>query len=164
VYLAVQNLQKLGYRRIGLALPGFFVAGRGTRWLDGFLLCQHRMTPSEQIPVFVGSPKENSFKAFQRWHRTWRPDVLLTLYGHEREWLEKIGLAVPKNIGLACLIRPPGSSFAGIDDRYGEIGAVTVELTASKIGFNHYGIPPISRLILIEGRWLSGRSIRRQVN
>lgn len=161
VVLAVQNLQRLGYRRIGLVLPSFFANGRGTRWLDGFLLCQHRMPAGKRLPVFVGAPEENSLPGFRRWISRWKPDVLLTLYGHEQEWLDTLGLAVPRDIGLACLIRPPGKVLAGIDDRYGAIGAATVELTASKIGFNHYGIPAIPRLILIEGRWVSGRSVRK---
>lgn len=119
------------------------------------------MPASERLPIFVGSPEENSLPGFRRWLGRWKPDVLLTLYGHERQWLDTLGLSVPRDIGLACLIRPQGRLLAGIDDRYGAIGAATVELTASKIGFNHYGIPAIPRLILIEGRWVSGRSVRK---
>ena len=162
VVLACQKLVGLGYERIGLCLPSFFARGRGARWLDGFFLCQHRLPEERRIPVFVGSVEEDSLSAFRQWHRQWRPDVLLTLYGHEKKWLEAMKLRVPRGIGLACLIRPPGSLLAGINDRYDEIGAATVELIASKIAFNQYGVPTNPRLILIEGRWVDGRSVRRQ--
>jgi len=161
VVLAYQKLSELGYARIGMSIPSFFVTGRGARWLDGFLTCQHRLPKERRIPLFVGSNEENSFADFRRWHSRWRPDVLLTLYGHEKTWLETLDLSIPRDIGLACVIRPPGSSYAGINDRYDHIGAATVDLVASKIAFNQYGIPPYPKLILIEGHWVIGKSVRR---
>ena len=71
-------------------------------------------------------------------------------------------LRIPRDIGLACVIRPPGSAFAGINDRYDHIGAATVELAASKIAFNQYGVPAQPKLILIEGFWVAGKSLRRK--
>jgi LacI family transcriptional regulator len=162
VVLACQKLAELGYTRIGLSLPSFFAHGRGARWLDGFLLCQHRMPEEQRVPVFVGSVEEDSFLDFQRWHEMWKPDVVLTLYGHEKKWLEGMKLRIPRDIGIACVIRPPASHFAGINDRYDDIGAATVELVASKIAFNQYGIPKNARLILIEGLWMNGKSVRKQ--
>lgn len=159
VVLAHQKLTAMGYARIGLVLPSFFAEGRGTRWLDGFLLCQHSLSPRRRIPLFVGSPPQGSFAKFKKWHRKWRPDALLTLYGHEAKWLRSLDLEIPRDIGLACLIRSPNSGFAGIDDRYAEIGAAAVELTASKISFNQYGIPQYPRLLLIDGQWVDGESL-----
>ena len=162
VVLAFQKLAELGYARIGMCIPAFFANGRGARWLDGFLTCQHRLPRERRIPLFVGSKEEGSFLPFRRWRARWQPDALLTLYGHEIEWLESIGMRVPADIGLACVIRPPGSTLAGVNDRYDEIGAATVELVASKIAFNQYGIPPRPRLILIEGHWMAGTSLRHR--
>ncbi len=161
-YLAFRNLVRLGYRRIGLILPRFFAEGRGTRWLDGFLLAQQSLPARERLPLFIGAPGETDARIFAQWLRRWNPDGLLTLYGHESRWLDELNLRAPTDLGLACLIRPPGSALAGVDDRYAEIGAATVELAASKIGFNHFGIPKIPRLLLIEGKWKTGRSVQRQ--
>ena len=160
VVTAFQNLAGLGYTRIGMSIPEFFANGRGARWLDGLLLCQHRLPEERRIPPFVSSDQEDSFSKFHQWHARWRPDAVLTLYGHERKWLEAMDLKIPRDAGLACVIRPPGSFFAGIDDRYDEIGAAAVELVASKIAFNQYGVPKHPRLILIEGRWVNGKSLR----
>ena len=162
VVLAFQKLSQLGYARIGMSIPSFFARGRGARWVDGFLTCQDHLPKERRIPLFVGSEEEHSYGKFQRWHRRWKPDVLLTLYGHESAWLKELGHDIPRDIGLACVIRPPGSSLAGINDRYEHIGAATVELVASKIAFNQYGIPEHPKLILIEGFWVQGKSLRRQ--
>jgi LacI family transcriptional regulator len=159
--LAFQKLCALGYARIGLVLPAFYARGRGTRWLDGFLTCQHHLPASRRLPLFIGAEEEKSFPAFKKWHARWQPDALLTLYGHESAWLEILGLRAPRDLGLACLIRPPGSALAGINDRYDQIGAATVELVASKIAFNQYGIPAQPKIILVEGHWLDGKSLRR---
>lgn len=162
VVLAFEKLSSLGYARIGMSIPTFFARGRGARWLDGFLTCQHRLPKDRRIPLFVGSAEEKSLPRFQSWHSRWKPDALLTLYGHESEWLDEMGLRIPRDIGLACVIRPPGRSFAGINDQYDHIGAATVELVASKIAFNQYGIPAHPKLILIEGYWAAGKSVRRK--
>jgi len=41
------------------------------------------------------------------------------------------------------------------------IGAATVELVASKIALNQFGIPPYPKITLIEGHWVSGKSLRQ---
>lgn len=162
VVIAFQKLSELGYRRIGMCVSPFYANGRGTRWLDGFLACQYRLPQKQQIPLFVGSVEDHSFPKFRQWYRKWKPDVLVSTYGHEKQWLDELGLRVPKDIGMAYLIRPAKSDCAGIDDRYEHIGATTVELVASKITFNQYGIPTIPKMILIAGRWLNGKSVSSQ--
>jgi LacI family transcriptional regulator len=160
--MAFEQLAERGYRRIGVSIPSFFASGRGTRWLDGFLVCQDKLPAKQRIPLFIGSVEEQSLAAFRRWHSRWRPDALLTLYGHEMSWLKTMKLKVPLDVAVACVIRPPGSSFAGIDDHYDEIGAITAELIASKLAFNHYGIPAKPRLTLIEGHWVDGPTAPRR--
>lgn len=162
VALAFQRLTALGYSRIGMCIPSFYANGRGTRWLDGFLTCQHRLPEKFRIPLFVGSPEEDSFADFRGWHGRWQPDALLTVYGHERAWLQEMKLRVPRDVALACVTRPSHASLAGIDDRYDQIGGAAVELVASKIAFNQFGIPSHRRLILIEGTWRDGKSAPRK--
>lgn len=161
VVLAFQRTTALGYKRIGMCIPSFYAKGRGARWLDGFLACQYRLPIERQVPLFVGSVEEKSFAEFRKWQAQHKPDAILSVYGHEQSWLKEMGLGVPGKIGLACLIVPPGKALAGINDRYDQIGAATVELVASKIGFNQYGIPPYPKVILIEGHWVDGKSLKR---
>jgi LacI family transcriptional regulator len=144
-----------------LSIPARY-HGRGTRWLDGLLTCQYRVPEECRIPLFIDRGEEDSRGSFRDWLTTWRPEVLLTLYGDEIRWLAEMNLAVPRDIGVACLIHPPGSTYAGINDRYDLIGEATVELVASKIALNQYGIPAVSKLLLIEGYWINGSSVRKK--
>lgn len=159
VITAFQHLTKLGSSRIGLCLPQFYAAGRGTRWIDGYLVCQQCVRKSARIPVFIASGKDDPLPEFRKWINRWRPDTLLTLYGNESAWLQRLGLNYPGDIGVACLIRPPGSSWTGINDRYDQVGAATVELLAAKIALNQTGIPPFPKITLIEGQWVAGSSV-----
>jgi LacI family transcriptional regulator len=161
VVQAFQKMSALGYARIGMCIPSFYVHGRGARWLDGYVTCQHQLPAARRVPLFTGSVEEKSFEAFRKWIGHSRPDALLTVYGHETAWLKKLALKVSRDIGLACVIRPLGPAIAGILDRYDEIGAATVDLVASKIALNQYGVPPTPKLILIEGKWKDGKSLRR---
>jgi LacI family transcriptional regulator len=81
IVLAMQKLGALGYARVGFCIPTFYARGRGTRWMDGLFLCQHRMPAARRVPPFIGSVAESSFPAFKKWRTKWSPDVLLTLYG-----------------------------------------------------------------------------------
>ena len=160
VVVACRELSRLGYERIGLCLPEYIFNGRGPRWVAGFLTCQERLPRKLRIPVFAGSPQEGSFQKFQQWRERWRPDVLITLSGYEKEWLDAMHLRVPEDIGLFCLIRPPDSVFAGVEERNDCLGSAALEIVAAKIARNEYGPPPLPRLILIQGRLAEGGSVQ----
>lgn len=159
--IACRNLCALGYRRTGLCITTFYAKGRGTRWTNGFLACQHKLHPDGGIPVFIHSGDKRAFKDFKKWLNQWQPDSLLTVYGQERKWLDDCGLKAPDDIGLACLIKTPDSDLAGINDRYDQVGKAAVELVASKISYNQFGIPPYPKITLIEGQWENGTSLDR---
>jgi LacI family transcriptional regulator len=160
--VAFRKLCGLGYSRIGLCIPSFYASGRGTRWINGYLACQDKLPVRHRVPVFLASETDRSMTRFRRWLSASRPDAVLSVYGHEEAWLTRLGLKIPRNLGLACLIRNPGTRMAGIDDRYDEVGAATVDVVASKLALNQCGIPPFPRITLIEGRWVSGRGLARK--
>lgn len=160
VVIAWRELLRLGYTSIGMCLPEYIFRGTGPRWVASFLACQEKISRKLRIPIFAGSPKEGSFKKFRRWRERWRPDVLITLSGYEKEWLDAMHLRIPEDIGLFCLIRPPDSPFAGVEERNDCLGSTALEIVAAKIGRNDFGLPALRKLILIEGRFFDGGSIR----
>ncbi len=68
-------------------------------------------------------------------------------------------LQIPGDIGLACLVRQPGASVAGVDEKNEVIGASAVEWVASQIVRNEYGVPVHPKLIMIEGAWANGTTL-----
>ncbi len=161
VDLAFSELWKRGYRRIGMSLSHAAVAGGQRTYLAGFWPWYYRIPKEDRIPLFVGIPEDTPLPKFRQWMEKWRPEVLVTLIANEREWLDQLGLGVPRDIGLVCLNRLPGSPYSGIEENHAVIGAATLEIVAAQILHNQCGLPAHPRLILIDGIWGEGGSLNR---
>jgi LacI family transcriptional regulator len=160
VALAFRELTRLGYSRIGMCLPIPTYNNRRYRWTAGFLECQESLPRKLRIPLFAGSPADAPLEKFRKWYEGWRPDVLITVAGAEKKWLDALRLKVPKDVGLVCLAHPPESAFAGVEERSDCLGSTAFDLVAARIALNEYGPPSLPKLTLIEGRWLGGKSVR----
>ena len=163
VIIAFKELTAIGYRRIGLSLPGEISRVPELKWMAGYLEAQNRLPRKQRIPLFTGDSPHPTLAEFRVWYRKWRPDVLLSLTGHERSWLDAMRLQIPGDIGLACLVRQPGANVAGIDEKNEVIGASAVEWVASQIVRNEYGVPVHPKLIMIEGAWANGTTLVSKV-
>ncbi len=175
---AFNELRKLGYKRIGTVLGETFTYGNryGTKWYTGFLECQNALPkkqripvfagqnqPGEnQVPVFAGASDQNPLEPFRIWFEKWKPDALLTLTGKEIQWLERLGLNVPADVGMACLSQPSEDHFARIEEKGDIVGATALEMVAAQMGRNELGPPVHPKVTMIEGRWVSGRTTKAQ--
>lgn len=162
VDVAYQKLVECGCRRIGFCLAPEAEDGVNGAWTDRHLLWQKRLAYKTPIPLFVGKPGLTPLAHFKRWFNKTEPDALITLIGHEHEWLEAMRLCSPDDLPLVCLNRTPGSRFSGMEENHEVIGAATVELVINQILHNEYGLPAHPRLILIKGAWFEGETIGRQ--
>ena len=157
VHFAFDELEKRGYERIGLALPTGALNPRDRTWLAGYLACQHGLPKSRQLPVFVGSVPEGSEEEFRRWHGKWKPDALLCLLGEELSWLKRLS---PRTaIALACLNRPVGSDFSGVEENNFLVGELTCDIVVNHIIHNERGLSDHPRMILAKGTWVEGKTL-----
>ncbi len=159
VDVAYQTLLDRGCRRIGFCLAPEAEEGVNGAWTDRHLLWQKRLAYKKPIPLFVGKPGLTPFVEFKRWFAKSKPDALITLIGHEDEWLERMGLRAPDDLSLVCLNRPPNSRFSGMEENHEVIGGTAAELVITQILHNEYGLPSHPRLILIKGMWFEGETI-----
>lgn len=157
---AFARLAEKGYRRIGMCLPPEAYDGVDYSWRERHLLWQQRLSPRQRIPLFVGRPGDTPLAKFKAWLQRWKPDVVIGLVGHEKEWLDQLGLLQPGEIGLACLNRPPQSSLSGVEENLETVGAAAMDAVANRILHNEYGLPEHPRLVLIEGTWKEGESLK----
>lgn len=158
VVIAYRQLIKLGYCRISLCLPKHNLSDLPSRWLGGFAQCEHECFGKQRTPVFYGNPDDTPLATFRKWFKQARPEVLLTLIGHERLWLDALGVNIPDQLALVCLIRPTEPFYAGVEEPNFELGRMTLETVASKILHNQFGLPENPRLTLISGTWCDGAS------
>lgn len=175
---AFNELRRLGYKRIGTVLGETFTYGNryGTKWYTGYLECQNGIPAKERIPVFAGDNQpgesrvpvfaggsgEKAMTQFRDWFSKWKPDVILTLTGKEKEWLDAMNLKIPQDVGLACLSQPSDNRYARIDEKGDVVGAAALEQVAAQIVRNEFGPPSHSRITMIEGRWVPGTTLRAQ--
>jgi LacI family transcriptional regulator len=161
--IAHDKLAQLGYSRVGVIMNPRTFHDRSIRWLPGILECQEYLPKNRRIPLFVRNHFEGeNMEPFARWLRRWKPDVLLTADFHIPHWLEALKLRVPKDIGLAALGILPAPQWSGIEEDHESLGARVVEHVAAKLERNEFGLPPHSCVTLIHGRWVPGKTTRRQ--
>jgi DNA-binding LacI/PurR family transcriptional regulator len=163
VTLATAQLRARGYKRIGLAI---------TRWVDdraehaytGAMLCfQQTVPPSRRIPLllFPTNDPAHGAGAFEKWMKTHRPDALISFDTHVPDWLCKLGLRIPRDIGLVVHDWTPRmSEFAGIHQRRDHVASAAVDLVATQLLHHEHGVPEVPRQILIPPAWIDGPSIR----
>ena len=158
--LALRKLRSLGYRRVGILLNQRYDIRVGYSWMAGCLIEQRRYAPAEIIPVAsLKQLTRDDLDAFLKEHR---PDAILTNFWDVGDWLLELKVRVPMDMGLAYLsVSDRTSIYSGINENSYAIGEAALDLLATMIQRNEFGVPAIPRHILIEGSWVEGKTVRR---
>jgi len=156
-YMAFMKMKEKGYKRIGFV----GVSEKEWRGLAGFSHAQYNVPESQRVPPllhrFLEGP-ENLDKPL-RWLKKYQPDAILIEHGQFFLQLKPLGLEAPRDFGLATTVLPDVPLDSGINQDPEEIGRVAVLVLLSQIRDNARGVPPVSRLVLIEGTWVDGKSL-----
>jgi LacI family transcriptional regulator len=156
---AMRELRALGYQRLGLALPASLNERVDRQWVASFLVEQRDLDHS--VPLFVPDDAQWNFESFRKWFAAQEPDAVI---GHEEivlEWLKKMGVRVPDDVGFVHLnCADQSGAFAGIYQNGPAIGAVAVDFLIGMIHRNERGLPALPHSLLVEGTWVSGKTVR----
>lgn len=163
---AVQRLRELGYRRIGLCMPRDGNERVDNAYLSGYLLFQHRLEDGEKPrPLLADDWNE---EVFFSWFRSEKPDAVVTAAYRVNgklvsDWITDAGLRIPKDVGFALLDwSPEHAPLAGIDQGFEKVGASAVDLLVEQLHRNERGIPDHQKVVMLEGKWREGSSVRRK--
>jgi LacI family transcriptional regulator len=158
--LAMMQVRVRGYRRPGLIIDEERDRRTGHNILSHFLWQQSVLPQSRRVAVLYMPEVDPG--ALGRWVRRERPDVVLSMGDEVLAQLEGLGHRVPDGIGYLSL--STGSHLArpvsGIDETPDRIGATAVDLLASKILHFDRGLPDTRKLVLIDGIWRDGETLR----
>lgn len=159
---AFTRMRQLGYRRIA------FVGGRAQAIMfgAGFQWAQKDVPAKEQVPpFFIERPGIEAYqKAFTAWLKKEKPDAILTEVGCLEQMIAAAGYRVPNDIGLATTTVLDTPIDAGIDQNPKEIGRTAMLAVISLINDHDRGIPPVCRDLLVEGRWVDGKTLPPKTN
>lgn len=158
--LALRKLNRLGYRRIGLAMSPNFNERVDHHWLANFLFYQFYIKEKDRIPPLID--ETNNMQNFPRWFKQHKPDAVISAHVSGYEWLVKLKVNIPDEVGFAHLdLDPHQVEFSGINQRPDLIGAAAMDLLINQMNRNERGIPIDPKLLLIESSWVNGATTRK---
>lgn len=154
---AIRRCAARGYRRPGLVIDPAHDERLQHVWRAGFEMgveelgfLRHNVLPLSEL--------RPDLRALQAWLKRKRPDVLITnLHGLLETLLARLGLAVPKDVGLVSLsVSAAGDRISGINQNSFLIGTHAVDMLASALQLHRTGVQPEAITTLVTGRWNPG--------
>ena len=157
--LAMRELRKLGYGRLGLALPASLNERVDRQWVASFLVEQ--LGFDQSVPLFVVDDPEWKIENFRKWFEKHQPDVVISHEEVVLDWMKRLGIRVPGDVGFALLnCADQSGKVSGIYQNGPAIGAVAVDFLIAMIQRNERGVPGLPHSILVEGTWVEGQTVR----
>ena len=157
---AVETLQELGYKRIGLVINRKIDAWLEHRFTAGFFA--GRNSGGEE-PASVFDFQKGEPASFRRWYQTYKPNAIVTLHAEIKDWLQSLSLDRGHEIGLLHLDRENEmSDWAGMNQNSYCIGAAATDMIVGQLHRNDSGIPDFPKAVLIQSTWTPGGTVRNQ--
>ena len=164
-YAAVENLLRLGYRRIGLLLDRDQNSRVGYSWLGGYLAARQVRGCVALEPIFTGAGDDP--RGLRRWLAKERPEVVIGFGPKQMAALEMADCAIPGDVAFAALDVQQATlngvnHVTGIDQNQPVIGATAVDILAGQLYHNEQGMPQRPVLSMVEGFWVEGKTAPRR--
>lgn len=155
--LCLQEAERRGYRRIGLAMNRRLDPEVRYAFSGRFLSWREMQPESQRVPLIEGEDSVISPEVFLAWLKRLRPDCVLCMSENLARVAE--GLPAKKRPGIVLLPTRGNRHFSGLDARPHDVGRTTVNLMARELYLNHTGTPPVPEVVLVEGVWQEGNTL-----
>lgn len=159
ITMALGELTRLGYGRIGLAITKENDERVRQQWSAGMLVYQQGIPAELRVPILLATtPFERAFAA---WFGKHRPDAVLGLTEECVTLIEESGARVPDDVGFAHLtLTSSEHEWAGVNQNSELVGAAAVDLVDAQLRRNERGIPAQAKTVLVPGVWVPGPTVR----
>ncbi len=160
VQISIQKLRSLGYKRIGLAVVK--KADETTRNIgsNAYYGYMHTLKARDQIRPYL--PEVTDPRALSKWIMKEEPDAIITA-GWRIADLRALGWRIPEDLGWISLVCDRDSEAeSGILYNGVNVGATAVHELIGQLETNQTGYSGRPKLILVEGEWFEGTTIRDQ--
>jgi LacI family transcriptional regulator len=164
-FAAVENLARLGYRRIGLMLDETENSRVGYAWLGGYLSARQVFATATIEPLLADDYRDPNL--IRTWLAREKPDAVLGFGPQQLLALQAAGFSVPGDVAYAALDVQQAKlagipQVAGIDQNLPLIGATAIDILAGQLYHNEHGLPQRPVLSVIEGFWVNGKTAPRK--
>lgn len=166
VGMAIHELRKLGYQRIGFCIPPKLDARCRRLWSATYLGYQQLIAEAFRVPLLFCEGDES--RKLEQWLEVQRPEAVITFHTHFIGLIQKLGLRVPQDIGIVCPdlhpnrpeTNPDHLNCAGIDQNLENGGAAAVDLVVQQLYANQRGCPAVPLVVFTPVRWVSGDTVQ----
>lgn len=155
--LTLNTLRLRGYKRIGVALGKRVSKIVAHNWIASILMFQYNHGVSAATCLVYEESDRLKLKA---WMARNKPDAMVISDIALLEWFKEIGTRIPEEMAVVPLERYPG--YACLDQKPGMVGAAAIDLIIGLIQRNETGLPADPKVVMVEGAWVEGPSIRPQ--
>ncbi|TLD69373.1 LacI family transcriptional regulator [Phragmitibacter flavus] len=159
------RLLERGYRRIGIAIAKWVDDRTQNIYSSSMLRFQYELPQAECVPMlnFAHNDIRHDEDLFCAWIREHRPEVIISYEQFVPQWLRKMGLRIPEDIGLVVHDWVPGmTGWAAINHRRDYIAEGAVDLLVMQMMRRERGVPTVPRQISIPPEWVEGESIKEK--
>ena len=159
---AAWEIGRLGYQRPAIIIDPEIEENVEFRFTAGFGAGWRTLNPDYSVPFFPFGPDQE--KIFSGWLLKNQPDVIVCTHPEVRQWLARLGLNVPSDIGLAHLdLTQELDGWSGMFQNNQTVGAFAVDLVVGQLHRNERGIPKHTKCMMTEGEWVPGNTLRKIV-
>lgn len=155
--LAVRELHRLGYRRIGYMGEPLTETVVANRFVAGYLATMQQEFGLQPLPPLVTLDNREIIA----WVNKHKPEVIISTEKRIPRVLREHGLSVPHDIGFAHLhVAENDRVTTGICQQSEAVAIAAMDLLTGALANNEIHIPEHPRGVLIPGRWSPGRTVQ----
>lgn len=155
--LAVLELWKLGYRRIGFVGVPFAETTVNNRFCAGYMVTLQLELGSTPLPPLLST----ELPVILDWLREHRAEVIITTYQHLLTDLRASGWRVPEQVGVAHLhVAADDPESTGICQNSELVGGAAIDLLIGQLCSGEEGVPTHAKGIIVPGYWMPGKTVR----
>jgi DNA-binding LacI/PurR family transcriptional regulator len=159
MFMALQRLQGLGYRRPGFAIGEAHDARLLYKWQAAFHAFATHHGELQTVPPLIAADLTQA--RLTAWCQAHRPDVVLCHNSDVLVWLQAAGFEVPRETGFCCLnVTQADVPCAGLDLQPRLLGARGMELLVAQVLRNEQGVPDVPSTTTVPAAWVDGPTLR----
>lgn len=157
VWESMERCRERGYHRVGIVFPDGNDSPRvGDRWLGAYFTQQLKFPARDRLPLCSELPTTEA--RFRTWFLKHKPDAILVNNARLLiEWLAKLDLEVPRDVGIVSLEHRRDFECTGMYYDPAKIGGLAVEMLIGLMHRNETGVPAVQHEVLLTGEWREHR-------
>lgn len=157
--LALSEMHRLGYRRIGLILPREYESAICERITTALLFAESNLPRSEHVPVFryISGRAKEELERLREWLDEHAIDAVIANWGVPPRGVLGLKTASGQKLGYATLDLPSRSTMtAGIRQRHQAVGRIAVEQLVVAIRAQRTALRDYPAVTYVPCEWVPG--------